>query len=89
MTYYELLISLCQRLLNAEKDENRQLAEELFSTLNMMCEISYEKQDEALTNVITDLMDSARDVAMGVRGKSEMPTIEDIQAVFPSIEKAS
>jgi hypothetical protein len=80
---------LRQRLLDAERDEHRQLGEELFSTLNMMCEISYEKQNEALTNVITDLMDAARDVAMGVKGKSEIPTIEDIQAVFPPAEKAS
>jgi hypothetical protein len=89
MTYYELIISLWQRLLDAERDGSRKLGEELFSTLNMMCGISYEKQNEALTNVITDLMDSARDVAMGVKGKSEISSMEDIQSVFPPTEKAS
>ena len=89
MSYYELLLSLRQRLLNAMANQDRETADDLFTTLSMLREVSYESRDEALTNVIVDLVDAARDVVMGVKGKSQIPSIEAIQAVFPQNQKAS
>jgi hypothetical protein len=89
MTFYELLLSLRKRLLTAQEEGNRQDAEDLFVTLSTLREISYEKRDEQLTSLIVDLVDSARDVAMGVRGKSQIPSPDDIAALFPPTEKAS
>jgi hypothetical protein len=89
MTFYELLLSLRKRLIDAQNLGNRQDGEDLFVTLAMLQEISYEKQNEALTSLIVDLLEAARDVAMGVLGKSQIPSIEDIAGLFPPTEKAS
>ena len=89
MTFYELLLSLRKRIITAQETKNRQDAEDLFVTLSTLREISYEKQDEALTSLIVDLVDAARDTAMGVQGKSQIPTQEDIETLFPPTEIAS
>jgi hypothetical protein len=89
MSYYELLLSLRQRLISAMANQDRNTADDLFTTLSMLREVSYETNDEALTGLIVDLVDAARDVVMGVKGKSQIPSIEAIQAVFPPNQKAS
>lgn len=89
MTYYQLLLSLRQRLINAFANQDRESADDLFTTLSILREVSYETDDDALTSIIVDLVDAARDVVMGVKGKSQIPTIEAIQAVFPANQKAS
>lgn len=89
MTYYQLLLSLRQRLISAMTNQDRDTADDLFTTLSMLREVSYESNDEALTGLIVDLVDAARDVVMGVKGKAQIPSIEDIQAVFPPNQKAS
>ena len=83
MTLNDLLLALRQRLLAVMEEKNRQGAEDLFVTLSTLREISYATNDERLTALIVDLVDAARDVAMGVEGKNQIPSIDDIQAVLP------
>jgi|GEM_PF-2184930 len=89
MTLLDFLLSLRQHLLDALKNQDRQSAEDIFITLSMLRDISYERQNEIFTSVIVDLVDSARDIASGVQGKSDIPTEETIQALFPPQTKAS
>ena len=89
MTLLDFLLSLRQRLLIAMDSNNRQSAEEIFITLSTLRDVSYEQENEELTSLIVDLVDSARDIASGIRGKSEIPTVKNIQSLFPSATKSS
>jgi len=89
MTLLDFMLSLRQRLLDSMEESNQQLAEEIFITLSTLREASYEQQNESLTALIVDLVDSARDAASGVKGKLEIPTVEQIQAQFPPATKSS
>lgn len=64
------------------QNNNRDEANQLFTTLAVLREISYQSPNRELTGVIIDLLDSARDVAMGVSWKSTLPTVEQLQAAF-------
>jgi len=89
MTFPEILISLRQRLVQAWQENDKPVAEDIFTTLSMLREISYESNNEALTGIITDLLDSARDIVMESRMKSNIPSVDAIQSVFPPNTKAS
>ncbi len=89
MTLGYVMLSLRRRLLDVMESNNRQSAEEIFITLSTLREVSYEQQNESLTALVVDLVDSARDVASGVKGKAVIPTVEEIQAQFPPVTKSS
>ncbi len=82
MTLLEVLVSIRQQLLQCIDENNRQEAEQLFTALAVLREISYQSPNRELTGIIIDLLDSARDVAMGVSWKSTIPTVEQLQAAF-------
>jgi len=89
VTLADVLLSLRSRLLQASDDNDAELAETLFITFSVLQDISYEYKNESTTSLIVDLVDSARDVASGVKGKLEIPTVEQIQAQFPPATKSS
>jgi hypothetical protein len=90
MTLFDILCLIRARLLNLIAQNNPNEAEELFTTLSVLRELSYEGKNEALTMVIVDLLDSARDIATGLRGsKSAIPSVENIRAVFTPSSEAS
>lgn len=89
MTLADVLLSLRIRLMQTMNNDNRQSAEEIFITLSTLRDISYERQDENLTSLIVDLVDSARDIASGVKGKLTILSAEQIQAQFRSATKSS
>ncbi len=81
MTFTELMCLLRQRLLQIRDEDNRKEAHELFIAFSVLREVSYEVGNEELTGLIVDLVDSARDVAMGIRGKSHIPSVETIKLI--------
>lgn len=89
MTLRDFLLSIRERLIDAANSNQAQVAEDIFITVFMLRDISYERHDEELTSLIVDLVNAARDLASGVKGKMEIPSIEDIEVLFPPASKAS
>lgn len=78
MTVIDILTSLRQRLFDAA-EQNDRAANELFTTLSLLREISYEGTNREFTGILVDLVDVARDITMGVKGKHGIPSVEAIR----------
>ena len=89
MTLSDMLTKLRGQLLDVVDGDDRGKAEDLFITFATLRDLSYEAKSEALTSVIVDLTDAARDAAMGVKGKAEIPTEDAIRALFSPNTRAS
>ena len=87
MTLLDVLLILRDRLQIAYEKNQRSDGELLMIIFDRLTEISYAQDNRALTGILVDLTDTARDVAMGVRGKAVMTKIEDIQAVFATTSR--
>jgi hypothetical protein len=84
MTLKDVVVALQRRLFNALKESDRHSALEVFTMLSFLQELSYDGDNRALTGILVDLGDAAREVAIGGKPKSVIPSIEDINAVFIS-----
>ena len=89
MTLSDLLTKLRGQLLDAVNGDDRTKAEDLFITLATLRDSSYAFKSENLTSLIVDMTDAARDAAMGVKGKAEIPTEDAIRALFSPNTRAS
>ncbi len=86
MTFAEVLCALQQRLLEVMAQKDRDNSLELFTTFSVLRELSYESDNRALTGVLVDLMDAAREIAMGGKPKSLIPSVDTIKSVFVSVK---
>jgi hypothetical protein len=82
MLLTNILYELAKRLQNAAEKEDRESADELFTVFSILREVSYQGDNRAFTGLLVDFVDAARDVAMGVKAKHPIPSIEAIQAAF-------
>jgi hypothetical protein len=82
MNLETFLCSLCQRLQDTAAKDDREKADELFTVFSMLREISYEGENRELTGLLVDFVDAARDVAMEVKGKHPIPSLEAIKSAF-------
>jgi hypothetical protein len=76
----QMLIALRQNLLDALAENNRSKLYDLKITFSLLVEVAYSSQDERLISLLVALEDAARDGGMGVSWKSDIPSIEAIQA---------
>jgi hypothetical protein len=85
MTLEDVLRSLQERLLQTVTERDRQNALALMTTFSVLRELSYSSENRALTGILVELENAARDVAMGERPKSLIPSLEAIQAAFTKL----
>jgi hypothetical protein len=78
LTLADLLINLRQKLLDARAQADMALAQALFTTYDLILEASYPSKNRALSGILQDFVDSARDTLNGEDWKSTIPTIEQI-----------
>jgi hypothetical protein len=86
MTLADVLIDVRKQLIEPKSGEQGEM---LFVALSQLLETCYERGTETQCAIIVDLLDTARDVAMGVVGKSQIPSENDIQVAFVPSSKAS
>jgi hypothetical protein len=89
MTLFDVLIDIRAKLLLALETKDRDTADTAFVTLSMLRDSAYERKEEQQAIIITDLLDSARDIVGGVYFKAEIPSVNDIRAAFPYSQEAS
>lgn len=82
MTLADMVVSLRQRLLDAREQQDRSSLGVLQTTFGALIEASYDTQERSLIEILVALEDSARDAAMGVGWKSDIPSVERIQQAF-------
>jgi hypothetical protein len=82
MTPVDMVLSLRQRLLDAREQEDRASLGILHTTFGALVEASYRTQEDALVEILIALEDAARDAAMGVGWKSDIPSVRTIQEAF-------
>ena len=74
----DLLINLRQMLLDARAPDDKALESELFITYDLLLEASYPGNNRALSGVLQNLKDAARDILNGEDWRSTIPTNEQI-----------
>jgi hypothetical protein len=89
MTLYDVLIDIRASLIIALESKNREMADQVFSTLATLRDSAYEHNAEQQAIVIVDLLDVARDIVGGVFFKAEIPSVEAILEAFPPSQEAS
>ncbi len=82
MTVLDIVLVLRDRLEIAYKHNRQSDADELFVIFDRLVEISYEAHNQDVTGLLINLKDSAHDIVAGARGKSSVPTVENVVAVF-------
>lgn len=82
MTPVDMVLSLRQRLLEAREQEDRASLGILHTTFGALVEASYGTQEDALVEILIALENAARDAAMGVGWKSDIPAVRTIQEAF-------
>ncbi|MBI5670264.1 MAG: hypothetical protein HZC41_19900 [Chloroflexi bacterium] len=82
MTLADMVLSLRQRLLDAREQDDRASLGVLQTTFGALIEASYGTQERTLIEILIALEDAARDAAMGVGWKSDIPSVEGIQQAF-------
>ena len=86
MTLADVLVDIRKQLLEAK---SREQGEMLFVALSQLRETCDAKGNETQCEIIVDLLDTARDVATGIVGKSQIPSIDMIEAAFAPSNKTS
>jgi hypothetical protein len=82
MEMVDVVAFLRQNLLKAVEQKNRDELANLKIAFSLLVEASYEKNDSETTAILVKLEDAARDGVMGVSWKSDIPSVEMINAVF-------
>jgi hypothetical protein len=76
-------------LQQAWNDNNKTEADKLFCIFDDLLQLSYNTKNSDLISLLQDLKDTARDIVMGARGKSSVPSVDAIKAVFTMPNEAS
>ncbi len=84
MTLAELLCLLRQRLLDLDtKDQDdRRSADQLFTTFSVLADIIEASDNKQLAMILSDLAFSARDYAMDVKWKADIPSVQKIKSAL-------
>lgn len=82
MASVDMVLSLRQRLLDAREQDDRTSLGVLQTTFGALIEASYRTQERTLIEILVALEDAARDAAMGVGWKSDIPSVETIRRAF-------
>lgn len=89
MTLYDILYGLRERLIQAHRGNNMEETDKLFRVFDALLQLSYASKDTALIDVLLNMKATAGDILHGARGKSTIPTIEELKAVFAPSSEAS
>jgi hypothetical protein len=81
MTLGTLLTSIRNKIVTSVDDDDRGTLSEIKTTLTIIREASYEVKDDPFIFLVVQLEDVARDGAMGMALKQELPSDEDISRV--------
>lgn len=81
MTLANLFLSIRHRISESIDADDRKTLSEIKITLTILREASYSSKDEAFIHLVVQLEDVARDGAMGMALKQELPTEEQIRQI--------
>ena len=84
LTTVHILLSLRQELMRARDQEDSSSLPKIESIVDFLLDLAYQHADRGHARILEQLQDSIRDSHMGVPGKSDIPSTDDIRALDPT-----